>query len=304
MKHILCALMMVAAGAAQAVELQLPVGARQMITRDTLQDRFFAPIGAYVDGHVPTQQIDGAVARSAWRIDLVGLTPLQFLTPLRTQLEDAGYRIVLDCAAQDCGGYDFRFETEVLPAPNMYVNIRNYHALTALRGEGEAVTILASATSGATFVQIIQAGGEAGDSAVEAVGDIPQSVALSHGDQSTALLGNGHVTLAGLDFESGTSELGEGPFAVLSELAQTLSTRPDMRVALVGHTDNVGSLDGNIALSRNRAKAVRNRLIELYGVASGRLEAEGMGYLAPFTTNETEEGREANRRVEAVVLAN
>lgn len=304
MKHILCALIMVAAGTAQAVELQLPVGARQMITRDTLQDRFFAPIGTYVDGHVPTQQIDGVVARSAWRIDLVGLTPLQFLAPLRAQLEDAGYRIVLDCAAQDCGGYDFRFETEVLPAPNMYVNIRNYHALTALRGEGEAVTILASATSGATFVQIIQAGGEAGDSAVEAVGGVPQSVAVSQVDQSTALLGNGHVTLTGLDFESGTSELGEGPFAVLSELAQTLSTRPDMRVALVGHTDNVGSLDSNIALSRNRAKAVRNRLIERYGVASGRLEAEGMGYLAPFTTNETDEGREANRRVEAVVLAN
>lgn len=304
MRHILCALMVVAAGTAQAVELQLPVGARQMITRDTLQDRFFAPVGAYADGDVPTQQIEGAVARSAWRIDLVGLTPLQFLTPLRIQLENAGYRVVLDCAAKDCGGYDFRFETEVLPAPNMYVNIRNYHALTALRGENEAVTILASATSGATFVQIIQAGGEVDDSGVEAVADIPQNVAAPQGDQSVALLGKGHVVLSGLDFESGTSELGEGPFVALAQLAQTLLTRPDMRVALVGHTDNVGSLDGNIALSRNRAKAVRRRLIERYGVKSGRLEAEGMGYLAPFTTNETDAGREENRRVEAVVLAN
>ena len=78
---------------------------------------------------------------------------------------------------------------------------------------------------------------------------------------------------------------------------------PDMRIALVGHTDTVGSLDGNIALSVSRARSVRQRLIDAYGIAPERLQSQGMGFLAPYTSNTTEEGREANRRVEAVVLA-
>lgn len=305
MKHALCAVVVMVAGAAHAVELQLPTTARQMITRDTEQDRFLAPVAPFADGKLPTLQIDGAVARSAWRIDQAGLTPLQLVTPLSAQLREAGFRIVLDCAAQACGGYDFRFATEILPAPNMYVNIRNYHVLTALRGaEGtEAVMILASASSGSSFVQIIQAGGAAEAAEVATVADVPATPVAS-GRMADALAQTGHVVLDGLDFESGTSELGAGPFAVLEMLAQVLRDQPDIRVALVGHTDNVGSLDGNITLSRSRARAVRTRLIEQYGVAEERLDAEGMGYLAPHTTNQTEAGREANRRVEAVVLAN
>ena len=74
------------------------------------------------------------------------------------------------------------------------------------------------------------------------------------------------------------------------------------RVALVGHTDAQGSLDANIALSKRRAQAVADRLVAGHGVARAQLQAEGMGWLAPVATNLTPEGREANRRVEAVVL--
>ena len=87
---------------------------------------------------------------------------------------------MLDCAALGCGGYDFRFEMEVLPAPNMYVNIRNFHVLTGLRksqsGGDETITILASASSGASFVQIIQVGDGTQSNAVEAVLATPSAV--------------------------------------------------------------------------------------------------------------------------------
>lgn len=297
------ALLVLLAGAAQAVELTLPTGARQMISRDTVQDQFAAPVAPFAEGALPTQLIEGPVARSAWRVDVADLTPLQLTAPLRAQLEAAGYRVVLDCEAQACGGYDFRFATEVLPAPNMYVNLRSYHALTALRGpEGapdQAVTVLASAASGASFVQIIQAGA-AGD----AVDTAPApDVVVAVGNAGAVLARDGRIVLGALDFESGTSELGQGPFQVLAELAEALRSQPDMRIALVGHTDNIGGLEGNIALSVNRARVVRQRLIEAYGIAPGRLDAQGAGYLAPHTTNLTEAGREANRRVEAVVLS-
>jgi hypothetical protein len=104
-------------GRCASLELPLPVSAKQTVTRDTAQDRYFAPVGVFADGALPTQMIEGAVARSAWRIEAAGLTPLQIIAPMRDQLEAAGYALALDCAAAECGGYDFRFAAEVLPAP-------------------------------------------------------------------------------------------------------------------------------------------------------------------------------------------
>jgi OOP family OmpA-OmpF porin len=291
MRLLWCAFVLALCGAAEAVELELPATARQLVTRDTPLDRYLAPVGPFAEGALPTQMVEGAVARSAWRIDVAGLTPLQLIAPLRDQLTQADFRIMLDCAAQECGGYDFRFATEVLPAPNMYVNIRNYHVLTGVR-DGEAVSILASASSGVSFIQIIRA------SEAAAASDTPIPPAAPQG-----LLADGHVVLDGLEFDSGTSELNGGPFEALESLVQILRGRASLRIALVGHTDNVGDLDTNTALSISRADAVRRYLIAQYDIAADRLEVEGLGFLAPLTSNLTEAGRETNRRVEAVVLA-
>ena len=85
-------------------------------------------------------------------------------------------------------------------------------------------------------------------------------------------------------------------------LAAFLLADPARQVALVGHTDAVGALDGNIALSKRRAASVLERLATAYDVPRTQMTAEGMGYLAPLTTNRTSEGRDQNRRVEAVLL--
>ena len=88
----------------------------------------------------------------------------------------------------------------------------------------------------------------------------------------------------------------------MQELAAFIQARPGLKLALVGHTDSTGGLDGNIAVSRKRAEAVRDRLIADYGVPSTNVQAQGMGYLAPIANNLTAAGREANRRVEVIVL--
>lgn len=73
------------------------------------------------------------------------------------------------------------------------------------------------------------------------------------------------------------------------------------RIKIVGHTDNVGKDAANQKLSEGRAKAVREALIER-GIDGARIEAEGKGESQPIDTNDTEEGRQNNRRVEIVVL--
>ena len=77
---------------------------------------------------------------------------------------------------------------------------------------------------------------------------------------------------------------------------------PVAKIAIVGHTDSVGSLDGNTALSRRRAESVLERLKSIYAIDPDRMEANGVGYLAPIASNLTEEGRQANRRVEVIRL--
>jgi outer membrane protein OmpA-like peptidoglycan-associated protein len=74
-------------------------------------------------------------------------------------------------------------------------------------------------------------------------------------------------------------------------------------VAIVGHTDASGGLEANIALSRKRAQAVRNVLIEAFGVPAAQIQAEGVGYLSPRASNLTEAGRTQNRRVEVMLTS-
>ena len=121
-------------------------------------------------------------------------------------------------------------------------------------------------------------------------------------DLAKALEVGGHVVLSDLEFETGSANLTEGSFNSLQALATYLADHPERRIALVGHTDSVGSLEGNIALSQKRARAVKDQLVTGFGVTAGQVDAQGIGYLAPIATNLSEVGRNANRRVEAVLL--
>ena len=112
----------------------------------------------------------------------------------------------------------------------------------------------------------------------------------------------GRVALDDLSFASGSTTLSDQTSADLSALAQWMTDNPASRIALVGHTDAVGGLEGNTRLARARAQAVARRLISDYGIASGRIEPQGIGYLAPRAPSTTSEGRAMNRRVEAVLL--
>lgn len=304
---IRAAIALLLAGPAAAVEFNLPATARQTVVRNTSPDIYEAPVGVFRDGVVPTVTIEGDVQRSAWRLESAGLTPFQVMRPLRDQLIAEGFSIELDCQAQTCGGFDFRFATETLPGPNMYVNIRAYQFVTGLRSRDgsveEAVTLFASTSATSAYVQIIHAGG----SQEQAVSVDTSAAPIGTGqaqpsDIASNLLQRGHAILTDLDFGTGNTELGDGSFDSLSQLAAFLEARPEVRVALVGHTDTVGGLQPNISVSRARAQSVRQRLIASYAIDPARLDAEGMGYLAPVASNLEAAGREQNRRVEVILL--
>ena len=89
--------------------------------------------------------------------------------------------------------------------------------------------------------------------------------------------------------------------AALNDLYMYLARNPQVRIKIIGHTDNVGKDAANQKLSDGRATAVMQELIER-GIASDRIAAEGRGESQPIDTNDTEEGRQNNRRVEIEIL--
>ena len=79
-----------------------------------------------------------------------------------------------------------------------------------------------------------------------------------------------------------------------------LKEHPDLKLAIEGHTDNVGDAAANQKLSEKRANAVKQYLVSSYGIDAGRLTAKGLGATKPVGSNDTLEGRQNNRRVELV----
>lgn len=116
----------------------------------------------------------------------------------------------------------------------------------------------------------------------------------------SGLRATGHVEVPGIYFDTGKSELKPESDAAVGEIAKLLKADPALKVYVVGHTDNVASLDLNTRLSQARAEAVVQALVGKHGIAAARLVGRGVGPLAPVASNDAEDGRSKNRRVELV----
>jgi OmpA-OmpF porin, OOP family len=103
-----------------------------------------------------------------------------------------------------------------------------------------------------------------------------------------------------LNFETGSTQLTSDSVSTVNDLGQVLKAYPNAQVELAGYTDNTGSPDANQALSRDRANAVMGLLVN-QGVAADRITTAGYGQDRPVVSNDTEEGRARNRRLELTV---
>ena len=294
-----------------ALTLDLPAKVLGEETRSALPGSYALPTGAFDGKVVPSRQVEGALDQRAFRLDAPGATTLAVLAPLRDQVVAEGYEIIFECEASACGGFDFRFNTDVLPEPDMHVDLSDFRFLSALRGK-EAVSILVSRSAGAAYVQITRIDDTPLPAVTEATtvelddSATPRAVAEAS-TPATAIAAEldsvGSAVLDDLVFASGAATLADGDYPSLAAVAAWLEANPDGTIALVGHTDASGSLAANTALSERRAEAVAEVLIDRFTVDPARVEAKGVGFLAPRASNQTEEGRQKNRRVEVIVTS-
>ncbi|MCU1348569.1 MAG: OmpA/MotB domain protein [Acidobacteria bacterium] len=108
------------------------------------------------------------------------------------------------------------------------------------------------------------------------------------------------VTLSSALFDTGKTAIKPGAKATLTRIAKQLQTNPDLKIAVEGHTDNIGGPAKNQTLSEKRAEAVRTYLVA-QGVPADRVTATGRGEDEPVASNKTAAGRQQNRRVELII---
>ncbi len=116
------------------------------------------------------------------------------------------------------------------------------------------------------------------------------------------LIEKGRVATHGILFAVSSDRIRPESTPTLEEIGEMLADHPELRIAIEGHTDSDGDDANNLELSGRRAEAVKQYLIETYGIDPGRLEAAGFGESNPTASNDTPEGKQQNRRVELVVL--
>ena len=109
------------------------------------------------------------------------------------------------------------------------------------------------------------------------------------------------VTLGDVLFQSGETRLRDEALASLVEVVDLLQSEPDKNIRIEGHTDATGDAETNLEISAKRANAVLDALVSL-GVDPERFTATGMGEDFPIASNDTEEGRAKNRRVDVILL--
>jgi outer membrane protein OmpA-like peptidoglycan-associated protein len=125
-------------------------------------------------------------------------------------------------------------------------------------------------------------------------------VMVSAAEMQKSISTSGKVALYGIHFDFNKADIKPESAPTLTEMARLLRNEPDLKVLVVGHTDNAGTFEFNEDLSKRRAKAVVAELAGRHGIEASRLTPLGASFMAPVTTNSTEEGRALNRRVELV----
>ena len=297
-RQIIWGLLAIWPAMAGAQSLEIPGTGSLTVNRAENATSYSYPTGAWADGTGPFAVADGNLRTQVWRLDDSDLTTLQIFAPLRQQLTEAGFQVIYECRTSDCGGFDFRYGVNLEQSPQMQVDLNDFRYFAA-EMDGTTVVLFVSRSKSTGFIQLTHI--DAIDLDTAETGSTTLTAALAVTGIGAALVQQGHVVLNGVTFESGSDTLADSASESLTELAQFLADHPTYKVALVGHTDSSGSLEANIALSKSRAAAVVATLIADYGTNPDQLESAGMGYMSPLTTNQTEQGRNTNRRVEAVL---
>jgi OOP family OmpA-OmpF porin len=285
--------------------------------RDTMNNRVYKP-----DKQI---ELEGGLTRLVYVLP-EQRSPLEVLRNYQDVIAQAGGEIMFECEHQDCGGDSdkatsgggsdmslaqfFLYESQL--KDKLYSN--GYCALTARIDDQRFFSARLPQTDGDAHVTahtftLIESrpGCKALNGRTVALVHVlepkkreQKMVVVDAATMAQSLTLQGSISLYGILFDFDQSDLKPESRPALDEIAKLLTADPQLRIVVVGHTDNKGSFEYNVDLSSRRALAVKTELMSAYGISPERLTAAGAGMMAPVATNDTDDGRAKNRRVELV----
>jgi len=270
------------------------------------------PLGPAVlenDQRVPTEKaiLEGKITRILYR-GPEGRSTLEILRNYQSALEAAGFETLFSCTPDDCGRlFHWIFYKEMdqridnTRTSGSAFDIPQELRYLAAKGSIESATVHISAIVAfdagfspvskqpVTLLEVIES--EAMETGMVTI----NAEAMAEGIDAT-----GHIAIYGVYFDTDSDQIKPESAPTLQEISKLLQNRPDLDLLVVGHTDNQGTYEHNMDLSKRRAEAVTRALVDDYAIADSRLRAAGVGYLSPVASNDTAPGRAKNRRVELV----
>ncbi|CZZ88799.1 lipoprotein [Bordetella ansorpii] len=253
------------------------------------------------DSQAKLLEVEGKITRIGYRIP-GNKSALEVYRNYDAALEQGGFEVIFLCKSDEQCGNDFQG----------YVMNSGKVKLT---GQGDAVfggkyyALLAKKAIGTgdvyVFLDIMQDESNHYTPVYQQVVETRkmeqgQVKALDATAMQKALAQSGKVAIYGVHFDTDRAEIKADSKPALDQMGKLLKDNPALKLYVVGHTDNQGSLEHNRALSQQRADAVVKSLTDQYQVDARRLAAQGVASLAPVGSNDNAEGQAMNRRVELV----
>ncbi len=271
-----------------------------------------------------SQRVEGKVSRRSYMAP-EGTTLLEAYRNFEQAIQAAGLKVLFSCKAPDCGVGTTMSSSlsngmpERLKPSDHYHNFASIKDFAYIAAEGEhqgkriwlAVGMGVKAAGGIRYRDANNRLGKVPTDRLVYFIDIIESAAMDTGmvrvtadALKQGIDRDGKVTLDGILFDTDKAIVKPESKAALDAIAGYLKANAAMNFFVTGHTDATGSYDQNLQLSDARAKAVATALATQYGIAATRLAAVGVGPVSPAATNDTDEGRARNRRVELVKKPN
>ena len=260
-------------------------------------DEFSLPLGPVDEENTITknQHLEGKITRIVY-VAPPGRSVLEVFRNYQAALRNGGFVTLFTCGPQGCGSTIANAYANSGDSADYWGPEHGIHYISAklARPEGDVYVSLLIDDQG-------------GDSRANVELYVIETKPMESGliTVNAATLANyinrtGHASVYGIYFDTGKADVKPESDATMKEIAKLLQGQPQLRLYVVGHTDNQGALDQNMDLSRRRAEAVMSALTTKYAVPASRLRAYGCGPYSPVASNDSENGRAKNRRVELV----
>ncbi|MDO8177824.1 MAG: OmpA family protein, partial [Undibacterium sp.] len=272
-----------------------------------------AEIAASEKGKAVLQTVEGKISNKIYWAPK-GRSPLEIFRNYQRALSAAGFETMLACETALCDKLSVQPLIGYLPRKAKWVKSDVYVDGTFNSGSQpffHYISARKKSASGIVHVQIGLVGGDEGSSAIQGrvrqFVQIIESASIETGMVTVdakaitdSLKRDGKIALYGILFDTGKATVKAESSATLEEMAKTLKSDASIKVFIVGHTDNQGTVESNVGLSQQRAQAVVDALSKRFGIATDRLQARGVANFSPVANNLDENGRAKNRRVEMV----